>query len=931
MNTLIESINKITKIKSDLNEVLRENGLEGGDVFTDYPDKFRELFRVYGVYVESTVEGYTPEKIEVITEVPNPTMSYYQNIVTINCELEEATIYYWIKTDSGKNEVGTTALKKGSTVTIEEPSTVFCYAQYRAEKSGTVSIYVPWSQVVVPEPPRITRVGITVTIEKFGDDDVIYYNTGSGYTIYNGALTVARTVDVYAFTQNYRGRSNTVYDEAPEKPVVPDVPELSFTPNILTITCATPGATIYYKKTTDQYWAKYNEPVTISSSGFYIAKSEKDGVFSDESDTLYCNYVAAPDDPTFNVTDNVVYIVCGTAGATVYYKIGDGEYQVYSTPITLTKTVVISAYAEKQGIESNTVTQTCTYVEPVVPTPPADPEISCSNNIVTITCSTDGAKIYYRTVDGGAWNEYTGPIDIYADTTFWAYAAKNNLNSEVVSQECTYVEPVTPEIPAVPAFSCTNNTVSITCETVNATIYYRNVNDSAWTEYTEPFTITETTQFVAYSYKNGQQSAVSEAFTATYVPIVIPSVPTINCNNNVVYITCDTEGATIWYKINDGSWNVYVNSFSINTSITVYAKSELNGIESNMISQYCEYVDNVPIDEYDPEPANAYYSMPLTIQMIESGYILYSAEVHTTVTGNVEFEYSLDNINWIAVRQSDMTITYDKYGYPSLFNYMINVNNNSIVRLRCTSTAVAGIGFLGSDNIGKTVTFKITGQCNVYGNLLSLVFNDGDYEERSYHMLNATMRSLFKGSDIVNASNLIIPKYVGGDYCFDSMFMDCVKLLLPPKIKHIATTLESGGNGYEMVFYQMFRGCTNMTSNPVLPTFKNSKWDTALTLMFYNCTSLKSKVNIIIGTSDNIMKNYRIGPSMFRGCDNLSIITINCNLTSTQRIYVNQYLNNLFYNMGGSGTVYCTDSNTTSILDSSSLGLSSGWTIQNVE
>ena len=100
---------------------------------------------------------------------------------------------------------------------MSESGTLFCYAQYEEQKSNTVSIYCPVQEIVVPEPPTIYRQNTTIIIDKYGDDDVIYYDLGYGYTEYTGPIyAVPRTMDVYAFTQNYRGRSQVVVNEAPD-------------------------------------------------------------------------------------------------------------------------------------------------------------------------------------------------------------------------------------------------------------------------------------------------------------------------------------------------------------------------------------------------------------------------------------------------------------------------------------------------------------------------------------------------------------------------------------------------------------------------------------------------------------------------------------------------------------------------------------------
>ena len=58
---------------------------------------------------------------------------------------------------------------------------------------------------------------------------------------------------------------------------------------------------------------------------------------------------------------------------------------------------------------------------------------------ITITCNTDGADIYYR-LNSGSYTLYNGTIVISEDTVIDAYSSKNNQQSSVVSESCTYVE-----------------------------------------------------------------------------------------------------------------------------------------------------------------------------------------------------------------------------------------------------------------------------------------------------------------------------------------------------------------------------------------------------------------------------------------------------------------------------------------------------------
>ncbi len=56
-----------------------------------------------------------------------------------------------------------------------------------------------------------------------------------------------------------------------------------------------------------------------------------------------------------------VTITCATEGATIYYALNDGEYVPYEgTPLTLTETTTVKAYAELNGVQSEEATATYT-------------------------------------------------------------------------------------------------------------------------------------------------------------------------------------------------------------------------------------------------------------------------------------------------------------------------------------------------------------------------------------------------------------------------------------------------------------------------------------------------------------------------------------------------------------------------------------------
>lgn len=119
------------------------------------------------------------------------------------------------------------------------------------------------------------------------------------------------------------------------------------------------------------------------------------------------------------------------------------------------------------------------------------PETFEGSTTATITCTTQGATIYYS-FDNSTWTEYTEALTITATTTIYAKAVKDGEESEVVSKTTTKALPTTPSITVNPA------TVNATAAGASGTLsvaynnVYPNVGvDAEW--YTDASCATTTT------------------------------------------------------------------------------------------------------------------------------------------------------------------------------------------------------------------------------------------------------------------------------------------------------------------------------------------------------------------------------------------------------------------------------------------------------
>ena len=269
--------------------------------------------------------------------------------------------------------------------------------------------------------------------------------------------------------------------------------------------------------------------------------------------------------PSITCDGRQVTITCDTVGATIYYRVNNtGNFAAYTNPILINADTVVEAYAQLNGEKSRTVTETCQYDNGI-----ETPVISCDGEYVTIACATTEATIYYRLNETGTYSEYTNSFPINATTVVEAYAEVDGETGHTAKETCTYA----PIVLDAPSIICSGDTITISCSTINAEIYYRLNQTGNYVKYTTPITITEDTVVEAYSQYRGRVS----------------SVVTENCEysnvhhyeNDYLTFRVRTAGKLYWrangsltrsidYSLNDGAW-VTITSAATPPTITVAA------------------------------------------------------------------------------------------------------------------------------------------------------------------------------------------------------------------------------------------------------------------------------------------------------------------------------------------------------------------------
>lgn len=190
-------------------------------------------------------------------------------------------------------------------------------------------------------------------------------------------------------------------------------------------------------------------------------------------------------------------------------------------------------------------------------------------------------------------------------------------------------------------------------------------------------------------------------------------------------------------------------------------------------------------------------------------------------------------------------IEYSKNGGPwtNFVNGGIYVNEGDIIRCRGNNSTVGNNCFNGS------VRFDVS------GNIMSLL-NDNVFYMAFSLVTAQTFLYLFAGSNVEDASRLILPATSLTESCYEGMFRSCNRLKHAP-MGLPAKTLQ------RRCYSEMFKGCTALTDAPVFSAVINA--DSCCYAMFMNCTSLT--------TAPELQRsgNYSFR-DMFNGCTSLTTV-----------------------------------------------------------
>ncbi len=256
---------------------------------------------------------------------------------------------------------------------------------------------------------------------------------------------------------------------------------------------------------------------------------------------------------------------------------------------------------------------------------------------------------------------------------------------------------------------------------------------------------------------------------------------------------------------------------------------------------------NATIEEIPAVTDNMYYTAGVTIpaMTVAPEPLTFEAKTDdakvklTYVTGVIiHMDYSTDGTTWETYNSGE-DITLNNVGDKVMFR----ANGNNIT--------------MASAN-NKYSKFTITGDCYVYGNIMSLLYSDFNDVASFLDGSTYTLCGLFNNCNSLYShpmNPLELPATTLANYCYYSMFRGCTNLTIAPELP--ATELADG------CYYYMFQGCTGLTTAPELPATTLANY--CYYSMFQGCTGLTTAPELPATT----LAQYCYA-NMFQGCTGLT-------------------------------------------------------------
>lgn len=346
---------------------------------------------------------------------------------------------------------------------------------------------------------------------------------------------------------------------------------------------------------------RYNQKhPEITGSVIYSAKhinlSQMNDVVSDFWTTVPTNAwqtsnVTSPDFEIVGTKVGDVYTsdvtVTLTATDTIHYKIDDGDWLLYTTPLLFTNNYnALYTKAINGSLEESLVSSININIQKInneIPSISITGDMIGDNYVVGAVVTITATEPIYVAINHGSVGEfvlYTGPITLDDDGGYLIRAKTIDAHGTSSPEDTLSVttQSACSDNPVINITGTGNYPifyeVSFTLSSDVAGIFYK-INDGSWLSYSAPVTIDTEGTYIIY-YKNDDECAV-ELSDTIYIDTTSPNDPTIDIVGSfdgtyyteeiTVELITDDETNSVMYRLHNGStwsgWTEYTGLLDI--------------------------------------------------------------------------------------------------------------------------------------------------------------------------------------------------------------------------------------------------------------------------------------------------------------------------------------------------------------------------------
>lgn len=210
-------------------------------------------------------------------------------------------------------------------------------------------------------------------------------------------------------------------------------------------------------------------------------------------------------------------------------------------------------------------------------------------------------------------------------------------------------------------------------------------------------------------------------------------------------------------------------------------------------------------------------------EAIESGTFTFTYGSGISAAMHTSMSYSLNGSTWITLYNVDST--------------EVSITTPTISAGAKVYWKGTGYGLCENRSNGRYGYFSSTGNFNVSGNAMSLIYGDEGFETKTalrqrpgYTSVGTFFQTFNRSNKLISAGNLLLPATTLVARAYQEMFYECTALVSAPKI--LPATSFPGSYAYASMFFN----CKALLRAPVLPA-ENLR-SGCYYQMFQGCTGL---------------------------------------------------------------------------------------------